>query len=104
VERAGRRRLNVRLSRESGRIIIGDVLARCQQLDERRPRLPASRRMAHGRGIEIQKSHENLADNARADRAESISVTADVGLPQDVVPSVQKNSFGGKRWQLRKQA
>jgi hypothetical protein len=66
--------------------LVGRVLAVCQQLDEGRPWLPAGRRVAHGRQIEIKESHENITDDAPADWSESIAVTADIGLPQDVIP------------------
>jgi hypothetical protein len=48
-------------------ILAACVMKVCQQLDERRPWLPASGRVAHGRQIEIEKPHENIADDARAD-------------------------------------
>jgi len=61
-------------------------MAACQQLDQGRPWLPADRRVAHGRQIEIKESHQNIADDARADWSESIAVTADICLSQDVIP------------------
>jgi hypothetical protein len=48
--------------------------------------LPANGRVAYGGQIEIKQSHEHIADNARADWSESIAVTANVGLSQNVIP------------------
>jgi len=57
-----------------------------EQFNERKGRLPIFGRVAHGCLIQIQQTDEHLADNPRADRAEAIAATSDVGFAQHVVP------------------
>jgi len=38
------------------------------------------------RWVEIEEADENLADDARADRAKTVAVAADVSLALDVIP------------------
>src|SRR5882724_5590358 len=49
-----------------------------EQLNQRRGRSPIIRRMSHGGRVEIEEAHQDLADNARADRSEPIATALDV--------------------------
>src|SRR6202043_3105288 len=57
-----------------------------EQLNQRRGRSPIIRRMSHRGRVEIEEAHQDLADNARANRPEPITTAPNVSLPLDVVP------------------
>ena len=42
--------------------------------------------MSHGGRVEIEEAHQDLADNARANRPEPIATAPNISLPLDVVP------------------
>src|SRR5947209_1747237 len=68
-----------------------------EEIDERRRRLPLGRRVTNGRGIEIEEADEDLADDARADRAKTVAVAADVSLALDVIPERRVAMPTGRR-------
>src|SRR4029077_19454261 len=57
-----------------------------EQLNQRGARSPIIRRMSHRGRVEIEETHQDFADNARANRPESIATAPNVSLPLDVVP------------------
>src|SRR5207244_11078701 len=68
-----------------------------QDLDERSRRLPLRRGVTNGCRIEIQEADKDLADDARADRAKTVAVAADVSLAQDVIPERRVTAPAGRR-------
>src|SRR6266850_4812195 len=47
---------------------------------------PIIRRMSHRGRVEIEEAHQDLADNASANRPEPIATASNVSLALDVVP------------------
>ena len=53
--------------------------------------------MTNGRRVEIEEADADLADDARADRAKTVAVAADVSLAQDVIPERRFAAPTGRR-------
>src|SRR5258708_40189981 len=56
------------------------------QLNQRGARSPIIRRMSHRGRVEIEQTHQDFANNARANRPEPIATAPNVSLALDVVP------------------
>jgi hypothetical protein len=57
-----------------------------EQLNQRGGRSPIIRRMSHRGRVETEETHQDFADNARANRPEPIATAPNISFSLDVVP------------------